>query len=196
MELMKVKKVDFFRSVTRLQDLPPERFPEVAVAGRSNVGKSSLINRLLRRRAVARVSSTPGRTRALNFFNIDDRLYLVDLPGYGFAKGPLRERLAWKSLVEGYLSSRQSLLLVLAIFDIRRRPDELDLALIDYLQGLKFSLVVALNKIDKVNRAERLRAKKIYLVDFGLQPEDVYLISCRTGEGIDSLRGRVFAALR
>ncbi|WP_456433966.1 ribosome biogenesis GTP-binding protein YihA/YsxC [Thermosulfuriphilus sp.] len=193
---MKVKKVDFFRSVTRLQDLPPERFPEVAVAGRSNVGKSSLINRLLRRRAVARVSSTPGRTRALNFFNIDDRLYLVDLPGYGFAKGPLRERLAWKSLVEGYLSSRQSLLLVLAIFDIRRRPDELDLALIDYLQGLKFSLVVALNKIDKVNRAERLRAKKIYLVDFGLQPEDVYLISCRTGEGIDSLRGRVFAALR
>ena len=190
---MKFKKIVFSRAVSRLSELPGERFPEIAVAGRSNVGKSSLINRLLKRRAVARVSSTPGRTRSLNFFNIDDRLYLVDLPGYGFAKGSLRERLAWKRLVEGYLSERESLQLVLTIFDIRREPDELDLALIEYLRAAGRPFVVALNKIDKVNRSERARAQRKYLEVFGLSPEDVYLTSCRTGEGIDALRRRIFA---
>jgi len=145
----------FVAGAATLDRLPPPRQPEVAFAGRSNVGKSSLLNRLVGRRALARVSKTPGRTQQINFFAIDERLLLVDLPGYGFARVPLAVKDEWRHLVEGYLRAERPLRGVLVLVDVRRGVLPEDEQLLGFLAALDIPTGVVATKIDKLGRGER-----------------------------------------
>jgi GTP-binding protein len=139
----------------------PDR-PEVAFAGRSNVGKSSLINVLLNRKKMARTSSTPGRTRAIQFYSVDQRLYFVDLPGYGFARVPLEVKASWREMVETYLRKRPNLKAVVVIMDIRREPTRGDTDLLKWLGTFGREAIPVLTKTDKVSKSQaRLRAAEI-----------------------------------
>ena len=149
---MRVVKAEFIKTVHNPKDFPPDCLPEVAFAGRSNCGKSSLINTLLGRKGIAKTSSTPGKTRSINFFVINDRIRFVDLPGYGYARVPIHVRKGWQPMVEAYLTSRKALCLVVVIVDCRRVPSEGDIELFRWLShhGLKGCLVAT--KVDKLSR--------------------------------------------
>ena len=136
---------------------PLLRLPEIAFAGRSNVGKSSLINRLTRSPRLARTSRTPGRTQQINFFAGRDELVFADLPGYGFARVPVQIRESWKALIEGYLEDREELRGVVVIVDARRGLEEDDAALVDYLDALGRPVVLVASKVDKLGQGERVR---------------------------------------
>lgn len=143
---------------------------EIAVAGRSNVGKSSLINHLLQTKGLAKTSSTPGKTQAINFFVTDDQLGIVDLPGYGFASVPLEVRKKWGPMVQGYLESRSTLQALLFLFDIRRTPNEEDLQLVQWAQFYEKPLILVLTKVDKVTKNELHRQTKKILEALGQIP--------------------------
>jgi GTP-binding protein len=151
----------FLKSAFKESHYPSSDKPEVAFAGKSNVGKSSLLNVLVNRKKLARTSSTPGRTQSLNFFEIKNKnLYMVDLPGYGFASVPLEIKKSWGSMVETYLSTRANLKAVVVIIDIRREPGEGDLNLLDWLNQYGVKSIIVLTKADKLSRtqaAERAR---------------------------------------
>jgi GTP-binding protein len=165
--------------------LPPCRFPEVAFAGRSNVGKSSLLNRLLGRRKLARVSKTPGRTQQVNFFTVNERLMFVDLPGYGFARVPLEVKKKWSFLVASYLESRPCLRAVVLIVDMRRGIEPDDQMLMDYLEQRGIPVILALTKIDKVSRVLRhSRLREVSRQPAGARPIP---FSALTGEGREEL---------
>ena len=136
---------------------PPADRPEIAFAGRSNVGKSSLLNRLLMRRKLARTSSSPGRTQQINFFNVGDFLYFVDLPGYGYAKAPMSVRASWRPLIEGYLTAPRDLRLVLLLNDIRRDPGEEEANLLTWLESQGLVSLLVITKADKVSRSQKKR---------------------------------------
>jgi GTP-binding protein len=165
---------------------PRPSLPEVAIGGRSNVGKSSLINRLTGRRGLARTSGTPGRTRQINFFAIDERFVLVDLPGYGFAVGPESERRSWGPLVEGYLRTRPVLRGVVVIVDVRRGVEDEERELLDFLAHVKRPAVLVATKLDKLGRDAGGRALAALRAQVAA---DVPLIgfSARTGDGRDAL---------
>ena len=171
--------------------LPKHSQFEIAFAGRSNVGKSSLLNRLVGRRGLARVSKTPGRTQQLNFFEIGGELVFVDLPGYGFARVPMEVRARWKSLVEGYLSHRRQLRGVVLIIDIRRGIQEDDRTLIEYLASLRIPIVLVATKVDKLNRSESEKALRA----LALQPLPgvcaLVGVSSATGDGVAELRREI-----
>ena len=171
---------------------PPPGPPEIAFAGRSNVGKSSLINALLRRRKLVRVSSTPGHTRQINFFAIEgDRLRFVDLPGYGFAKVPRRVKAGWRRMVEDYLTRRQSLAGVVVIIDIRRDPGAEDFMLLDFLRAHHIPVVIAVTKADKLSGNRR--AVRLARLRPALEPFDPRFVpfSAVSGLGRDQLWGRL-----
>ena len=147
---MRSFSVQFLTSAAKADQLPPEDMPEVAFAGRSNVGKSSLINALLGRKRLAKVSSTPGRTRTINFFNVNDRWRLADLPGYGFAKVPASMRRNWKALIEAYLIERTTLRAVVLIVDARHEPTAMDKELLHFLQVHELAVVPVATKTDKL----------------------------------------------
>jgi GTP-binding protein len=152
---MKIKAAVFVKSAVTPHNYPQSGHPEVAFAGRSNVGKSSLINCLVHRSRLAKTSSTPGRTRCLNFFLVNSTLSLVDLPGYGFAKVPERVRKHWGSMIETYLKSRDDLRLVVILIDARRKPTGQDLQLFEWLRHYRIPSIAIATKIDKVSRAKR-----------------------------------------
>jgi GTP-binding protein len=135
-----------------LKFIPRDRLPEVAIAGRSNVGKSSLLNKLVGSRKLAKVSQTPGKTRALNYFIVDDRFYLVDLPGYGYAKVSKKMKEAWGELIESYLTRSESLIGLVLLLDARRDPTPEDLQLLDWLQARQLPAMLVLTKADKLTR--------------------------------------------
>lgn len=167
------------------QFLPPE-FPEVAFSGRSNVGKSSLINKLIRRKALARVSSQPGKTATINFYRVDD-IRLCDLPGYGYAKVSQSEKLRWSELVEGYFAADRDLRLVIQLIDSRHAPSQDDMSMINYLIDSQTPFVVALTKIDKLGVTARSQRLEAFKSEIG---EDITLIpfSAVTGEGTQQLQ--------
>jgi GTP-binding protein len=174
----------FLRAVGSVAELPPEGPPEVAFAGRSNVGKSSAINALLGRKKLARTSKTPGRTQTINFFEAGDEARIVDLPGYGYARVPLALREHWQTLVGGYLASRASLRAVVLLMDARHPLAPLDLQLIRWLEATP--LIVLLSKADKLARtaqAEALRAVREHLPS-----ADVVLFSATTRLGVEQAR--------
>ncbi len=176
MTLMKLNLAnpEFITSAVKPSSYPPAGPPEIAFAGRSNVGKSSLINSLVRRKKLVKVSSTPGRTQLINFFSLDqDRVRLVDLPGYGFAKVPVKVKASWRQMVEAYLTGRETLAAVVVILDIRREPSADDLMLLDFLAAHQVPAVIVVTKADKLSnnqrasRLSKLRPKlKAYDPDF------------------------------
>jgi len=154
---MDVKKAEFIKSAVKPKDFPPAELPEVAFVGRSNVGKSSLINVLANRKALVRTSSTPGRTQLINFFDINGILTLVDLPGYGYAKAPPDVRKQWGPMIETYLAKRENLKAVVLILDIRRIPSDGDLEMLRWLEMYNIPPVIVLTKCDKLSKVERAR---------------------------------------
>jgi len=149
-----------------LRDLSGEILPEIAVAGRSNVGKSSLLNHLFQSRGLVKTSSKPGKTQALNFFTLDDELCFVDLPGYGYAKVPLNVRRKWGPMIQGYLENREQLKLLLFLFDIRRKPNEEDLQLMEWAHYRQLPTLLVLTKVDKVKQNEKKANTKTALEAF------------------------------
>jgi GTP-binding protein len=167
--------------------LPKLGYPEIAFAGRSNVGKSALLNRLVGQRGLARVSKTPGRTQQINFFLIDDQLVFADLPGYGFARVPLGVKQQWKRLVEGYLTQRRQLRAVVVLVDLRRGVEPDDVALLDYLDAQRVSAILVATKADKLARGERLRRARALQDEASAQGISVVPCSATSGDGIDRL---------
>uniref|UniRef100_A0A7V4N3Q8 Probable GTP-binding protein EngB n=1 Tax=Thermodesulfobacterium geofontis TaxID=1295609 RepID=A0A7V4N3Q8_9BACT len=191
------KQIEFIKSVYDLKDLPPPEFPEIAFLGRSNVGKSSLINVILNRKNIARISSTPGFTKSINFFRIDYQFYLVDLPGYGFAKAPAELQKKWKYLVEGYLKAVRDFCLLILIFDIRRIPDELDINLVKFVKSIKKPFCIVLNKIDTLSKKEINKQVKNYIEVFVLNPDfPIFLTSCKEKENIEPLRKFILSKIK
>ena len=158
----------FVGSFFALNQLPKDRSPQVAVAGRSNVGKSSLLNHMLGYKKLARVSSTPGRTRSLNFFRVDNRFYIVDLPGYGYAKVSKSMRAEWGQLIEEYLTSADQLIGLILLLDCRREPTEQDWELIGWLSERQLPIMVAITKADKLNKDKLNRKVHQFETELGV----------------------------
>jgi GTP-binding protein len=165
---------------------PQLDLPEIAFAGRSNVGKSSLLNRLVRRKAFARVSKTPGRTREINFFKVNSKFVLADLPGYGYAKISKERKADWKPLIEGYLKS-PALAGVVQLLDIRHDPTQDDMAMLDFLSELQLPTIVVLTKTDKISRASVAERSENIMQSLGLDGDQTIPFSSATGEGRDEL---------
>ena len=180
--------VEFLKSAFAESHYPPPDRPEIAFAGRSNVGKSSLINVLVNRKKMAKTSSTPGRTQALNYFLLNQRLYLVDLPGYGFARVPLSVKKAWGKMVEIYLRMRPNLKAVVVILDIRRDLSSGDMALLNWLTHYNIRAVLVLTKADKLSRqGAGARAKIIGKALKGFTDEDPVIFSAKNRTGRDEI---------
>ncbi len=169
--------------------------PEVAFAGRSNVGKSSLLNKLVRRKAFARVSKTPGRTREINFFQVNDQFVLVDLPGYGYAKIAKERQAEWRPLIEGYLKTSPTLRGIVQLLDVRRDPTDDDMAMFDFLADEGVPVIVAVTKIDKFGRAIAADRVKGLATLLGLDEEQVIPFSAVTGVGRDELAEAVVSLI-
>jgi len=180
---MKITSLEFIKSATQPAHYPEESLPEVAFVGRSNVGKSSLINTLVNRRRFAKTSATPGRTRLVNFFHVNKRFSLVDLPGYGYAKVPLEVRKSWGPIVERYLKGRQSLSCVVVILDVRRKPSEDDLMLIDWLAHYQKQMLFVLTKADKLSKNKILIQRRMIRESLQVDDADLITFSAKTGEG-------------
>ena len=170
-------------------EMPASSLPEIAFAGRSNVGKSSSINRLLNVSKAARVSRTPGRTQAINLFEIESRLQFADLPGYGFAKVPEAVAAAWKPMIENYLSQRENLRLVVLLLDPRRDPQEMDADLIWGLRQARIPLLVLATKIDKLKRQKAKKAVSDLRRAYGLKPAECIPFSSLNGTGVEAAWG-------
>jgi GTP-binding protein len=172
---------------------PPVELPEVAFAGRSNVGKSSLLNTLVRRKAFARVSRTPGRTREINFFRVNDTFVLADLPGYGYAKISKEKKADWRPLIEGYLRRTASLAGVVLLLDIRRDPSDDDVSMLEFLADLQVPAVVVLTKTDKLSRLGADERAKEIMSSLSLSREQTIPFSASTGTGRDELAEALMA---
>ncbi len=186
---MIVHSATFVGGFTSRKQLPESDLPEIAFAGRSNVGKSSLMNMILGRKNLARASGTPGKTRELNFYLINEAFHLVDLPGYGYAKISRSQREKWVRLISSYLSERDQLRLLVHVIDARHAPTELDEALMEQMLGLPFPYVVALSKSDKISgneRAKSLRRVQDSLARFALEVP-VIQTSAKSGRGRDEM---------
>jgi len=185
---MKILSAEFILSAKEPAHYPAASLPEVAFAGRSNVGKSSLINTLLNRKGLARTSNTPGRTQEINFFRVNDRFTFVDLPGYGYAKVPESVRRQWGPMVETYLRVRDTLRLVVLILDVRRDPSEEDLQLIQWLPLYQIPFLLVLTKRDKVSNNEFAKLRRRIAEKIALPPEvSLMPFSAKTGTGKESL---------
>lgn len=186
-------QVDFIGSFPNT--LPDGKLPEVAFAGRSNVGKSSAINALLGRKKAARVSGRPGRTQAINLFSVDGRISVADLPGYGFAKVPEAMRQAWKGMIERYLGERESLKLVVVLVDSRHDAQDLDLALIEALQDALIPFIVVGTKTDKLKRNQRKRQLNRLADDLGVKRSQMLGLSSLNMDGRDVVWAAIERAL-
>ena len=180
---MKIISAEFVKSATKPSEYPQGNFPEVAFAGKSNVGKSSLINALVNRKNLAKTSSSPGRTQIINFFLVNGKISLVDLPGYGYAKVSLQVRKTWKPMVESYLQTRKEIRLVILILDARRGASPDDLALMDWLDYHQIPSLVVLTKADKLSQIERARQKRTLAENSLLAEKSQAFFSAVTGEG-------------
>ena len=168
--------------------LPDTGRPEIAFAGKSNVGKSSLINGLLNRKALARTSSQPGKTQTINFYNVEDLLYFVDLPGYGYAKASHSEIEKWGKIIEDYLTKRESLKAIIMLVDIRHEPGANDLMMYDWLKHYNHKIIIVATKSDKLKRSQLQKHVAMLKKGFNLQKEDIILpFSSETKSGRDEL---------
>jgi GTP-binding protein len=182
-----LNKIDFKFAAGTSSQLPQSTLPEVVFSGRSNVGKSSLINKLCNRKALARVSASPGKTATINFFS-DDEFYLVDLPGYGYAKVSHSEKKRWAELVEGYFAQTRSIALVVQIIDTRHKPSQQDMQMLSFLEQSGLPYITVLTKKDKLNKTQ-LAARLSELEEEldGLQHNKLFPFSALSGEGKDEI---------
>lgn len=176
------KEAQFLTSALKEEEWPVELLPEIALVGRSNVGKSSLMNHLLLHKSLAKVSSTPGKTQRINYFTIDQQFYLVDLPGYGYAKVNRKTQKEWGQYLEPYLTKRSSLRLLLLLLDIRRAPSEEDLALLNWIKFQNIPAVLVLTKSDKLSLPERKKQAEIILQEKTLSGLPYVYYSIKNGK--------------
>ena len=184
---MIIKSAEFVTSAVKTSQYPPEGLPEIAFAGRSNVGKSSLINTLVNRKRLVKTSSTPGRTQLINFFDINNNLTFVDLPGYGYAKVPVSVRKKWGPMIETYLSTRKTLRGVVIIMDIRRLPREEEQNLIGWLAHFSIAGILVLTKTDKLSKTKIVKQQDAIVRALAVEKEDVILFSAKTRRGRDAV---------
>lgn len=187
-------RLSFVKSVTDHRDLPDLR-AEVAVVGRSNVGKSSLINALANHKSLAKVSKTPGRTQLVNLFGLGEATGVVDLPGYGYAAVPGRVKASWGKMIESYLVERESLAEVLVLVDGEVGPTKLDVQMIEYLDANDVPMQIVATKHDKVKSSKRDTRKRDLAGGCGVAQKDIIWVSAESGVGIDSLRAHILGVL-
>ena len=179
-----IRNVEFIGGMAEKHGWRPDSpLPEVAFAGRSNVGKSSLLNTLVRRKSFARVSRTPGRTREINFFRVNNEFVLVDLPGYGYARISKEKKAEWRPMIESYLRRTTQLRGIVLLLDIRREPSEDDRAMLDFLAEVEVPTIVALTKTDKLSKAAARESAVEIARSLALEAEQVIPFSAHTGEG-------------
>ncbi len=182
---MKISSAQFITSAAAAGQYPPPALPEIAFAGRSNVGKSSLINTLVNRKHLVKTSSTPGKTRLINFFEINSRICFVDLPGFGYAKVSASERKSWQPMVEKYLTSRPTLKGVALLIDIRRGPGREEFDLLDFLRHYAIPCIHVLTKADKFSKNKQMVQARNISRELGLVATDMICFSAKTRQGRD-----------
>ena len=184
---MLIRSAKFVCSAVTPEQYPPADLPEVAFAGRSNVGKSSLINRILNRKKLVRTSKTPGRTQLLNFFEINGIYRFVDLPGYGYAKVPDEVRRRWRPMVETFLTARANMRGIVLLFDLRRMPSQEDMAFWDWLQAKGIAVIAVITKVDKLSKNKRNKQVVSIAKTLGCKPQRLLQFSAMSGEGRDQI---------
>ncbi len=180
---MIIKSTKFIKSATNPSHYPHSVLPEIAFAGRSNVGKSSLINTLVNRKHLVKTSSTPGRTQLINFFEINEAFLFVDLPGYGYAKVPKSVKKNWGPMIETYLSTRKMLKGVILIMDIRRIPDQKDLNLIEWFKHFNIYIILILTKADKLSKTKQINQHLSIAKALSIDEKDLILFSTKSRQG-------------
>jgi GTP-binding protein len=191
-----IRKLEFLGGMAAVGGWRPEStLPEIAFAGRSNVGKSSLLNRLVGRRSFARVSRTPGRTREINFFRVNDQFVLADLPGYGYARVSKTQKSEWRPLLKRYLANTPQIAGVVHLLDIRREPSQDDVAMLDLLAELEMPTIVVLTKRDKLSKKAAAERASAIARDLELDADQMIPFSAVTGEGRDELAGAIVSAV-
>lgn len=178
-------KASFYKSVVLLKDLPTDGKPEILLCGRSNVGKSSFINSIFSNKKLAKVGSSPGKTRSLNFYEIGEKFYIIDMPGYGYAQASKAEIEKWKKLIEGYFKLDRNVILVFHLLDARIAPTKLDVQMRNFANNFIDKYIAVINKIDKVNRAQLNKTIKRILSEFEnlKEGENLFLHSTLNGTG-------------
>ncbi len=185
---MEVKNSSLAAVGTNFSQYPQDGRPEIAFAGKSNVGKSTLINAMLGRRALARTSSQPGKTRTINFYDVNGVMYAVDLPGYGYAKAPKTEIARWSKMIEEYLQKREELKAIILLIDIRHEPGKNDVMMYEWLKHYGYDIIIAATKSDKLNRSQIPKQLSVIRKTLGLGAEDVLIpFSGEKKTGVDEL---------
>lgn len=185
---MKVNNVSLDAVAVRADQYPKDGKAEIAFAGKSNVGKSSLINSMVYRKAIARTSQNPGKTRTINFYNVEDKLYFVDLPGYGYAKAPKTEIAKWGKMIENYLLKRRELRAIILLIDIRHEPGENDRLMYEWLKHYGYRIIIVATKSDKLKRSQLQKNTSMIRKSLGLGPDDTLIpFSSETKDGRDEL---------
>ena len=186
---MNFNKAEFFKSYGEFKQLPQSDRIEIAFAGRSNVGKSSLINKIFNRKNLARVSSVPGKTATINFYSLEN-IYIVDLPGYGYAKVAKSEKQRWAGLIDGYFNAERKLELTFLLIDMRHPPSKDDLMMLDFLIETEQPFVVVLTKSDKLSKKQQSERMEGFMKEIPYADEITFIpFSSQTGEGVEDVRG-------
>lgn len=184
---MIIKSSEFVTSAVKPSQYPPAAFPEIAFSGRSNVGKSSLINILVNRKRLVKTSSTPGRTQLINFFDINHAFYFVDLPGYGYARVPASVKKNWGPMIETYLSGRETLKGVVLIMDIRRMPGPEEMNFPDWLAYYKLGCIRILTKVDKLSKTKQIKQHKAIATALSAKRDELILFSAKSRLGKENI---------
>lgn len=185
---MKIRSADFIISAVGPKQYPVDGLPEIALVGRSNVGKSSLLNKMMNRKALARTSQKPGKTQTLNYFRVNDMIYFVDFPGYGYAKVAKTLRHQWGKMIEGYLKNREELKFIVQLIDLRHPPTKDDIAMYEWCKELGIPTVIVTTKADKIARGRWQQHTKVIKQDLRMRETDsLILFSSETGQGRDEL---------
>ena len=186
--MKKIQGLYFIKSAVKPEQYPQHNLPEIAFIGRSNVGKSSLLNTLVNKKNLARISNTPGRTQLINFFNIDEKLCFVDLPGYGYAKVPESVRKQWKPMIEAYLTQSRQLKGVVLIVDARHKPTQHDVLMREWLLSYQIPTIIVATKIDKIPKTKRQKQLNLIADTLNIQPtEAVLTFSALTADGVKAI---------
>ncbi|MDF2558009.1 MAG: YihA family ribosome biosis GTP-binding protein [Bacillales bacterium] len=186
--IMKITEAEIVISAVKPEQYPSEGLPEFALAGRSNVGKSSFINKMINRKALARTSSKPGKTQTLNFYKLNQEIMFVDVPGYGYASVSKREREIWGKMIEQYFTSREPLKAVLLIVDLRHEPTNDDVMMYEFLKHYELPCIVVATKADKIPKGKWQKHLKITKEKLNLHPGDeIQIFSAETGQGVDQM---------